>query len=86
MADDISSIIGAAASQYANDLEYTPLRHRLAPHLAGQALAWRLFFPIWANVDLVAAAAALNVISCSWSALTGPFDHSWFRFVREQTY
>jgi hypothetical protein len=37
MADDISSIIGAAASQYANDLEYTPLRHRLAPHLAGQA-------------------------------------------------
>ena len=33
-----------------------------------------------------AVAQTQLIISRSWLALTGHFDHSWFQFVREQTY
>jgi hypothetical protein len=38
---------------------------RSAPHLAGQALARRLLFPVRAHVDLVPAAAALSADNAS---------------------
>jgi hypothetical protein len=44
----------------AKEKQSPSLRHCLAPHLACEARLRRLLFPVWAHVDLIAAAGAFG--------------------------